>query len=56
MAARRPVLTRPSWRVENSPGSRLIIFSAGGGGRIIESMAWITPLVPNLKLSGCILE
>jgi hypothetical protein len=47
MASKRPVFSRPSWRVENSPGRRERIVSAGGGGRMMESTPWITPFEPN---------
>lgn len=51
-ASERPVLSRPSCNVENSPGRREMMVVAGGGGRRRESTAWITPLVPNCWRGG----
>jgi hypothetical protein len=47
MALKRPVFSRPSCRVENSVGRRERIVRASGGGRMMESTPWITPLDPN---------
>jgi hypothetical protein len=47
MASERPVFSRPRARVLNSPGRSSMILRAGGGGRRMESMPWITPLEPN---------
>jgi hypothetical protein len=47
MASKRPVFSRPSWRVLNSVGRKEMILRASGGGRMMESTPWITPLDPN---------
>lgn len=49
MESKRPVFSRASWRVENSPGRSSMILRAGGGGRRRESTPWITPFVPNYE-------
>lgn len=54
MESKRPVFSRASWRVENSPGRSSMILRAGGGGRRRESTPWITPFVPNYeRLESC---
>lgn len=47
IALSKPVFVSASSSVLNSPGSRLIIVAAFGGGTMMLSTPWITPLVPN---------
>ena len=44
-----PVFVRPSVRVLNSVGKRSMIFTTLGGGKMMLSTPWMTPLVPNWR-------